>query len=107
MPSPFFLALLLLTSLSTMISHAWAEDSPAFEITDSSQEKNISVIARYPNGTDPLLSGWLLGGKLIEGKAAMVEVKVGKGSIVLFGFRPQYRGQAMSTYPLIWGAVLQ
>jgi hypothetical protein len=26
---------------------------------------------------------------------------------VLYGFRPQYRGQAVSTYPLIWGAILQ
>jgi hypothetical protein len=32
-------------------------------------------------------------------------VKHGGGRVVLFGFRPQYRGQSLATYPLIWGAV--
>ncbi|MCU1288103.1 MAG: peptidase carboxypeptidase, partial [Acidobacteria bacterium] len=84
-------------------SIAWFEDSPAFEITDST---NIKVIARYPSKTENiLLSGWALGAEKLAGKAALVEVKMGKGKIVLFGFRPQYRGQSLATFPLLFNAI--
>jgi hypothetical protein len=82
----------------------WFENGPAFEITDPSQ---ATAVATYPATGDPLLSGWLLGGSKLNGKAAMVDVRHGKGHVALFGFRPQYRGQSMSTYPLIWGAILE
>ncbi|MFN2576584.1 MAG: hypothetical protein ABR607_02725 [Pyrinomonadaceae bacterium] len=66
----------------------------------------MKVIARYPGDKDPLLSGWLLRGDRIKGKAALVEVELGKGRIILFGFRPQYRGQSLATYPLFFNAIL-
>jgi len=80
----------------------WFEGGPAFEVTDPSR---ATIVARYPAQGDPLLSGWLLGADRINGKAAMVDVKQGKGHVVLFGFRPQYRAQSMSTYPLVWNAL--
>ena len=43
---------------------------------------------------------------LLSPKAALVEVKMGKGRIVLFGFRPQYRGQSLATIPLLFNAIL-
>ena len=88
---------------------AWAEDSPVFEVTDdpsaSVPAANVRVIASYPVDKDPLLSGWLLGGNLIKGKAALVEVTMGKGRVILFGFRPQYRAQSQATYPLFFNAL--
>jgi hypothetical protein len=84
-------------------SIAWFEDSPAFEITDAT---NVKIIARYPQKTEEiLLSGWVLGAEKLAGKAALVEVKMGKGKIVLFGFRPQYRGQSLATFPLLFNAI--
>ncbi len=89
-------------------SIAWFEGGPAFELTGNSSEKFMSVIARYPS--DPkqiLLSGWALGAEKIAGKAALVEVTMGKGKIILFGFRPQYRGQSLATFPLLFNAISQ
>ncbi len=84
-------------------SVAWFEQSPAFEVLD---EKSVRVIARYPNDANPLLSGWILGDQLIRGKAALVEAKVGKGRVIMFGFRPQYRAQSLATFPLLFNAIL-
>lgn len=98
-------------------SIAWFEDSPVFDVgvTPSGVSAGsgempkgitLTVIARYPS--DPkqiLLSGWALGVENIAGKAALVEVKMGKGKIVLFGFRPQYRGQSLATFPLLFNAI--
>jgi hypothetical protein len=85
-------------------SVAWVEDSPVFEIKGGDEGKRARVIARYPSTGDPLLSGWLLGGDRVRGKAALVEISVGKGRVVLFGFRPQYRGQSLASYPLLFNS---
>lgn len=82
---------------------AWFENSPAFEITNPASAR---AIARYSEAENPLLSGWILGDKLIRGRAAMVEAKIGKGRVILFGFRPQYRAQSLATFPLLFNAIL-
>jgi hypothetical protein len=76
----------------------WFESSPAFEADET------TVVARY-TGDDPLLSGWLLGGERLHGKAALVDVPLGKGHVVLFGFRPLYRAQSQVTYAALLNAL--
>jgi hypothetical protein len=87
-------------------SIAWVEDSPVFEF-DARDADRVHVIARYPIDHDPLLSGWLLGGRKLWGKSALLEVTLGKGRVYLFGFRPQYRAQSLATYPLLFNAISQ
>jgi len=86
---------------------AWVEDSPVFEVIPEGAlpASNVHIIARYPSDRNPLLSGWLLGESRIRGKAALVEVMIGKGRIILFGFRPQYRGQSLATNRLFFNAI--
>ncbi|HUH62712.1 MAG TPA: M14 metallopeptidase family protein [Terracidiphilus sp.] len=57
-----------------------------------------AVLAHYPKETDPLESGLLLHPEAIEGKDAALELAYGQGRIVLFGFKPQFRGQSHATY---------
>lgn len=79
---------------------AYFINSSAFDATDPS----VHVIARYrKDGT--LRSGWLLGEDKIKGRIALAEVKSGKGRVVLFGFRPQHRGQSWGTFKFIWNAL--
>ena len=94
----------LTSRMTATVPAAWFENGPAFDIADAMR---ATAVAMYPTTGDPLLSGWLLGGAKLHGKAAMVDVVVGKGHAVLFGFRPQYRGQTMGTQPLIWSAILR
>ena len=82
-------------------SIAWVEGSLAFETTSD----DARVIARFADAKELLLSGWLLGGEKLAKKAAIIEVKRGKGRIVMFAFRPQYRGQSIATLPFLFNAI--
>ena len=81
--------------------------SQAFEIEESARKTGkASVILSYAK-EKPLESGWLLGPEKIEGKAALVEVRSLGGHVLLFGFRPQHRGQPHGTFRLLFNALLR
>jgi len=77
----------------------WSEGSPAWDAPDN------QVVARYP-AQKVLASGWLLGEKYVAGKAALLDVAMGAGHIVMFGMRPQYRGQSYQNFKLFFNSLL-
>ncbi len=58
------------------------------------------------NANDLLLSGTLAGGDTLAGRAAAVDVTLGKGHIVMFALRPFWRWQSQGTYMLAFNAIL-
>jgi hypothetical protein len=80
---------------------AYFINSSALETTDKDR---VRVIARYAS-ENLLRSGWLRGEDKLKNKIALAEVPMGKGRIILFGFRPQHRGQTWGTFPFIWNAI--
>lgn len=92
--------------------------SSAFEIVKKKQEgeggkeetvkpSNMpphEVIANYDK-TSLLKSGYAQNGeKYIGDKIAVLRIPKEKGDVVLFGFRPQFRGQSHNTYKLIFNS---
>ncbi|HXN25247.1 MAG TPA: M14 metallopeptidase family protein [Candidatus Dormibacteraeota bacterium] len=84
---------------------AWFEHGPVFAPAfQSAAAPGAGAVASYPNG-NPLMSGWLLGEGLLQNRSAVMDAPLGRGHVVLFGFRPQYRGQSYGTFKMLFNAL--
>ena len=84
-------------------SPVFADGSPVFETQDGFKGH---VLARYQDAGSPLLSGYLIGDKLMNGKAAALDVQLDNGHVILFGFRPEWRGQPFGSFKVLFNAIL-
>jgi hypothetical protein len=64
------------------------------------------VVLAYPTGRSPLLSGFVDGAEVLSGRPALIDAPIGRGRAILFGFRPQHRGQTHGTFRLLTNAIL-
>jgi hypothetical protein len=77
----------------------WSQGSPAWRVPDA------AIVARYLQ-SEILASGWLLGEKRLAGHAALADLPIGSGRVILFGMRPQYRAQSYQAFKLLFNALL-
>jgi len=82
----------------------YLQGDPVFQVTPSNSNEKYSVIVSYQD-RDILQSGWLVGEGNITGKAAMISAEMGKGKVVLIGFRTQHRAQTYGTFKLLFNAL--
>ncbi len=84
-------------------SAVFVDTSPVFETEEGFSG---TVLARYQESGSPLRSGYLIGEKYLNGRAAALDARVGDGHVVLLGFRPQWRGQPFGTFRVLFNAAL-
>jgi hypothetical protein len=85
---------------------AYFSNSAAFQTSIPDSRFTRKVVARFPSHRDDIpVSGYIKGTELLEQKAAIVELKVGKGRAILIGFRPQHRAQTLRTFKLLFNAL--
>ena len=72
--------------------------SPAFDLTDEQS------VVRYSN-KDLLLSGWIEGQEHLQGRSALGLSRLGKGRLILIGFRTQFRAQTRGTYKFLFNSL--
>lgn len=80
---------------------AWVDGGSDFRPRAGS---GAHVVARFPP-SQIVLSGWIHGESRLAGAGALAEVPLGRGRVVLFGFQPQFRGQARATAPLLFNSL--
>jgi hypothetical protein len=65
------------------------------------------VVLRFnTNEKELLISGMLAGGSELAGKAAVVDIPVGKGHVVMFANNPMWRHQTQGSFFLLFNAAL-
>ena len=75
------------------------DGSPAFRV-----KPGADAIAWY-DSAEPLHSGWAWGQKVLENAAAVVDLNVGKGKLVLYGPEILFRSQPHGTYKLLFNGI--
>jgi hypothetical protein len=87
---------------------AFFQESRAFDVVAGSNDAGsarVEIVARYGE-SDLLLSGWQIGAQeRIAGRAAVARVPLGRGDVVLIGFRPQFRAWPTGTFKLIFNSI--
>ena len=92
-----------------------AETWQALPVSDEQRRNGITVIPpqyrprvvlRYGDARDLLVSGLLDGGAEIAQHAAVIDVPLGNGHVVLFSNNPIWRGETQGSYFLVFNAIL-
>jgi len=80
--------------------------SQAYAVTSSQNSEQYESVVRYQD-KDILQSGWLIGEDHLAKMPAMINVKHGKGQVVLIGFRTQNRCQTHGTFKLLFNTMIR
>ena len=65
------------------------------------------MLLQFPTDqNDMLLSGLLVGGEALAGRAVAIDAPIGKGHVVMFANRPYWRWQTQGNFFLGFNAIL-
>jgi hypothetical protein len=70
-------------------------------VADMERQRGRVVLRFHEKADSLLVSGLLVNGGEMAGKAAVVDAPVGRGRVVLFGIRPMWRWQSQGTFALL------
>jgi hypothetical protein len=79
----------------------FVNSSPVFTTLDGFEG---TVLAKYQSEGSPLRSGFLNGEQHMRGYAAALDVRRERGHVVLIAFQPQWRGQPMGTFRVVFNS---
>jgi hypothetical protein len=74
-------------------------------VADMERQRGRVVLRFHDKADSLLISGLLVNGSEMAGKAAVVDAPVGRGHVVLFGIRPMWRWQSQGTFALLLNAM--
>ena len=66
----------------------------------------MKAVAWYDSKT-PLHSGWAWGQEVLENGVAVMDVRVGKGRLALFGPEILFRGQPHGTFKFLFNGIVE
>ncbi|MBN9523106.1 peptidase [bacterium] len=81
-------------------------NSPTFRLTNGADAAGARRVAWFDTAT-PLRSGWAWGQQHLEGGTAVVDARVGRGRLALFGPQVLFRGQPHGTFRLVFNGIVQ
>ncbi len=77
----------------------------AIQIKPVQNSNDFKVVISYPE-ENILQSGWLIGEKKLSRKSALLDARLGKGRVILYSFRSQFRCQTHATFKFLFNALL-
>jgi hypothetical protein len=78
--------------------------SPSFRLLPNAALSGVSAVSWY-QGEHVLDSGWAWGQQYLNGTTAVIEAKVGKGKVFLFGPEIAFRGQPHGTFKFLFNGI--
>jgi hypothetical protein len=70
------------------------------------QQDSGQTLMRFPGGDASVQSGLMRGANEIRGRAAILDVPVGKGRVLIFSTNPCYRWQNLGEFRMLFNAVM-
>jgi hypothetical protein len=81
------------------------ERNPVFKLLPGA-DSVVTKLAWFDNPA-PLHSGWALGQELLDGGVAALSVRVGKGTLLMYGPEILQRAQPHATFKLLFNAIVE
>ncbi len=81
------------------------DNSPVFTLPADAASRGLTPVAWF-DSAHPLRSGWAWGQSHLEGGVAIVEARVGRGTLLLFGPEITFRSQPHGTFKFLFNGIM-